>query len=58
MQYGYSIMAYLHWRRQTRIQTQTRIPNLMATKYYEHLFHMAQTEIQIVILIATDRNAI
>ena len=33
-------MAYLHWRRRTRIQ----IPNPIATLHYTEHIHMAQTQ--------------
>ena len=41
-------MAYLHWRKRTRVQARIRIPNPMATLYYTEHIHIAQTWTQIL----------
>ena len=44
---GTSLMAYLHWWRRTRVQTQTWIPNPMHTLNYTETFHIVCTRIHL-----------
>ena len=41
------VMAHLHCRRQTRIRTLIRIPNLVATLYCAEHVHIVQTQTRI-----------
>ena len=42
-----TVMAHLHCRRRTQVQTRIRIPNLMATLYYAGHVHIAHSQTQI-----------
>ena len=53
-----SSMVHLLCRRQTRVQTQIRIPNLMATLYSAEYVHIAQTLTRIPTPVSVqDRNS-
>ena len=47
MQRNMLVMAHLHCRRRTWVQTQIGIPNQTATLYYAEHVHIAQTWTQI-----------